>query len=344
MRIVIAPDSFKGSLTSKQAAKIIADTLADDLPEAEIILCPLADGGEGTSEILAPYDNAYLIESAQHIGLSLPEMRALDVMERGSGALGEAILARLDAGKRDFVIGLGGSATNDCGLGMLTALGLKAFDATANPVTPHLGGLMSVCSVDVSGLDRRLHESRFTVLSDVVSALCGKNGATAVYGPQKGVRTEDVSAIDEAVARFAGLCGREYLIETAGAGAAGGLGFALMLLGGEVVSGADYVMEQTGFHEKLNNVDWVITGEGRSDTQTLHGKLPIKVARAARESGTKAALISGAVDEAALPELEKEFDLIIAAQPDGMADDQAMRQAEGLLSDAVRRNAGRFKS
>jgi len=343
-RIVVAPDSFKGTLTARQAASIIADSLASQRPEVEIIQCPVADGGEGTADILSPHlpDNIYLIESAQLIGLNLPGMRSLDVMDRGSAPLGEAILSGLDAGKRDFVIGLGGSATNDCGIGMLMALGLKVFDVEDKQVEPNLASLMSVHSVDLSELDQRLNESRFTVLSDVVSPLCGKKGATAIYGPQKGVRGEDVAAIDEAVARFAELCGGRDLIETAGAGAAGGLGFALMLIGGTIVSGADYVMEVTGFHEKLTDADWVITGEGRSDEQTLHGKLPLKVAEAARDAGVKVALISGSIDKSALPELQKWFDLVVSAQPDGMSVDQAMEQAERFLTEAVKRTVGRL--
>ncbi|MDT8303952.1 MAG: glycerate kinase, partial [Sedimentisphaerales bacterium] len=129
MRILVAPDSFKGSLTSKEAARIIADTLSKQIPDAETFQCPLADGGEGTRTILESYmpDSACLIESAQLIGLNLPEMRSLDVMQRSSAPLGQAILEALDAGRREFVIGLGGSASNDCGIGMLMALGMQAF-------------------------------------------------------------------------------------------------------------------------------------------------------------------------------------------------------------------------
>lgn len=344
-KVVVALDSFKGSLTSKQVAAIIADTLGSTLSDAEIVQCPLADGGEGSAEILAPClpDDVCLIESAQLIGLNQPRMRSLDVMDRGSASLGEAILKGLDAGKREFVIGLGGSATNDCGLGMLMALGLQAFDEHGIPVESNLRGLLSAKSVDVTKLDQRLSESRSTVLGDVVSPLRGKNGATAVYGPQKGVREEVVSVIDEAMGRFAMLSGKPELADTPGAGAAGGLGFAMMLLGGEMVSGADFVMEKTGFCEKLAGADWVITGEGRSDAQTLHGKLPLKVAEMARSAGVKVALLSGSLDKSVLVELEKRFDLVIGAQPDGMSADQAMEQAEKMLSDAVKRNIGRFR-
>jgi len=340
-RVVVAADSFKGSLTAKKAASIIADVLADELSSAEIIQCPLADGGEGTKVILEPYmtDGVCLIESAQFVGLNLPEMASLDVMNRSSTPLGDTMLAGLDMGERDFVIGLGGSATNDCGLGMLMALGMHAVNHAGDLVQPTLAGLLDLASVDTSALNPRLNESRLTILSDVVSPLCGKNGATAVYGPQKGVQAEDVERIDQAMELFALKCRDIFgsdMTNMPGAGAAGGLGFALMILGGEMVSGAEYVMNKTGFHNDLMGADWVITGEGCSDAQTLQGKLPLKVAQAARESGAKAALISGTIDLKVRPELEKVFDLVISAKPDGMDVEQAVAQAESLLIKAVR--------
>jgi len=341
-RILVAPDSFKGSLTSHQAAEIIAATLYKTFPDAEIVQCPLADGGEGTKAILKSHlpEHVCLIESAKLIGLNLPQMRALDVMERGSGAVGEAILTGLDAGRREFVIGLGGSATNDCGLGMLMALGMQAFNEQGTPVEPNLAGLFSLTRIEISGLDPRLSESRLTILSDVVSPLCGKNGATAVYGPQKGVTADDIGPVDRAMQKFSDLCGDAFdlrLADQEGAGAAGGLGLALMLLGGRMVSGADYVMEKCGFYDALTGTDWVVTGEGCSDAQTLQGKLPLKVAQAARETAAKVALISGSVDQGVLSELEHEFDLVISAKPDGMGVGQALQQAEKLLKQATER-------
>jgi len=342
MRILVAPDSFKGSLTSYQAARIIAETLSRYLPEAEIIECPLADGGEGTFEILAPIieSDICLIESAQLIGLNQAQMQSLNVMMRGSAQLGQAIIDGLDSGKRDFVIALGGSATNDGGLGMLLALGMKAFDTDENPVESNLSGLLSVKRIDLSGLDSRLSESRLTVLSDVVSPLCGKNGATAVYGPQKGVQVEEVERVDRAMELYALKCSHAFGFDAStmpGAGAAGGLGFALMLLGGKMVSGAEYVMNKTGFYKALVGADWVITGEGCSDAQTLQGKLPLKVAQAARSKGAKVLLLSGSVGIGSFPELEKEFDLVISAKPEGMDVDQAVQQAEKLLNQATER-------
>ena len=342
MKILVAPDSFKGSLTSTQAAKTIADTLSKTVPDAEIVQCPLADGGEGTAETVAPHlaDSICLIESAQFIGLNLPDMRSLDVMQRGSALLGDAIIVALDAGKRDFVIGIGGSATNDGGLGMLMALGMQAWDAQDSPVAPNLFGLLSLVRIDISNLDPRLSESRLKVLSDVLSPLCGKKGATAVYGPQKGVQRAEVTRIDRAISGFADMCGGAFGFDPhseQGAGAAGGLGFALMLLGGKVVSGAGFVIEKSGFTNQLSDTDWVITGEGCSDVQTLQGKLPFKVAEAARASGVKVALLSGSVDADAEADLKKHFDLVIGTVPEGISVEQAMQQAGEMLIAGVHR-------
>ncbi|HKI59526.1 MAG TPA: glycerate kinase, partial [Mariprofundaceae bacterium] len=235
LKILIAPDSFKGSLTSPEVARIIDCALAESISHAETVQYPLADGGEGTTEIVSPYlsEDVCLIESATLIGLNLSKMRSLDVLQRGSGALGEAMMEGLDFGKREFVVGLGGSATNDGGLGMLMVLGMQAFDKYSMPVKPDLSGLLSLVRIDISDLSPRLSESRLTILSDVVSPLCGKNGATALYGPQKGLRSSEVGRVDQAMRKFARLCGNAVGFDPAtheGAGAAGGIGFALMLL------------------------------------------------------------------------------------------------------------------
>lgn len=336
--IVIAPDSFKGTLTAAQAAAAMTGGIHAVLPDAEIIACPLADGGEGTAEVLAPYlaEGVCLIESARLLGLNLPEMQALHVMQRGSWALGLAMRKGLDAGLREFVIGLGGSATNDGGLGMLMALGMQAFDAQGRRVAANLAGLLSVQRVDMSTFAPELAQSRLTILSDVASPLCGPEGATAVYGPQKGISGEDIQAVDDAMARFARLCGQcgrgEPLMDMPGAGAAGGLGFALMLLDGELVSGAEYVMAKSGFSRKLATADWVISGEGRSDAQTLQGKLPCQVLKAAKVAGCRTALISGSLDASVMAELLMLADHVLAAGED-MPANQA-EAARGLRAAA----------
>ncbi|MDQ7010341.1 MAG: glycerate kinase, partial [Mariprofundaceae bacterium] len=208
MRILIAPDAFKGSLSAAEAAAAMASGIAQAVPDAELVCHPLADGGEGTLEVLLPRlhgrrvsfrgaDGTYcygigrdedaqtvaLIESASLIGLTLPSMQQYPVESRSSAALGETISHALAQGIRHFVIGLGGTATNDGGIGMLSALGMRCMDTVGGQVPPALSGLMDVAAMDISGMDRHLFTSRFTVLSDVFNPLCGPDGGTIVFGP-----------------------------------------------------------------------------------------------------------------------------------------------------------------
>lgn len=336
MKIIIAPDAFKGTLMAKHASEAIETGIHSIFRDAELILCPLADGGEGTADILAPFldDDHCLIESAELIGLHHPDMSSLSIENRSSSALGDAVLNALDQGKRDLIVALGGSATNDAGLGMLMSLGMETLDGNGEPVEPTLSGLLKLEHIDISKMDRRLSECRFTILSDVMSPLCGKQGATATYGPQKGLQLSEIDRVDRAVSHFSKCCRDQFGIDAfdrEGAGAAGGLGYALMLLGGEIVSGARFIMEATGFSEKLKGVDWVITGEGCSDLQTLNGKLPMVVADEAKKAGVSVALLSGSIESDALKPLSERFDIAISAKPVGMSNDEAKLQAEALL-------------
>ena len=348
VKFLIAPDAFKGSLTAGQASEAIAKGIHGVFSNAELVLCPMADGGEGTREVLTPFLSAeqYLIESAELIGLNLPEMSSINIFQRGSAALGDAILRALDDGKRDFIIALGGSATNDAGLGMLMSLGVEAWDSSGRPVEPALSGLLKLARIDISKLDRRLSECSFTILTDVASPLCGKNGATAVYGPQKGVDESEVARIDHAISDFADMCSGAFGFDPClkeGAGAAGGLGYALMLLGGKAVSGAAFVLDVTGFRERLKDSDWVVTGEGCSDLQTLNGKLPMVIADEAKSAGVPIALLSGSVETDARDQLSKQFDLILSAQPDDLSSEDAILQAETLLTEVAAVFAERVK-
>src|SRR5207248_10997115 len=181
--------------------------------------------------------------------------------------LGELIRLLLDAGIKRFLVGLGGSSTNDGGAGLLAALGLKLLDAAGGAIAPTPSGLAALARVEASGLDDRLASARFTILSDVDNPLCGARGATAIFGPQKGVRPESVAAIDARLAHFAALSEaalRRNAKDQPGAGAAGGLGFALLLLGGELRSGAEVVADLLGLDAALAGADWLITGEGRT--------------------------------------------------------------------------------
>jgi len=356
MRILIAPDSFKGSLTSREAAAAMASGIRSAMSDADVFTMPLADGGEGTLDVLHAQcggavrngilyfdDNGVscaLIESARLIGLSLPDMQA-DVFERGSAKLGVAVLAALDAEVQDIRIALGGSATVDGGLGFLATLGCRVLNRAGESVSPDLNGMMQAELIDIGGLDRRLRHVRMTILCDVQNPLCGSQGAVHLYGPQKGIQDNRLTEVESAMQQWGDLCEQAFgvsLMHDAGAGAAGGLGFALCLLGAQAVSGAEYVMAICDFEQVMKTVDWVVTGEGKSDAQTLHGKLPIIVAAKARRNGVKTALISGIIEQAEV--MEKSFDAIHVVCPDGVSVRQSMSSAGVLLQQATARWAG----
>ena len=333
--VVVAPNAFKGSLSALEAAHAIAAGLRRVWPRAEMRIRPMADGGDGTLDAVLsaggerrtarvggaagqPIDAAYgmiesetaIIESAQIVGLTDKGATAHRVETRTTRGLGELIALLLDAGVRKFMVGLGGSSTNDGGAGLLASLGLQLLDQSGGPIEPAPAGLASLARVDASRVDRRLAHSSFTILSDVDNPLCGQRGATAIFGPQKGVRVESVAAIDASLARFASLAenalGRSAK-DRPGAGAAGGLGFALMLIGGEIRSGAEVVADLLGLDAALAGADWLITGEGRTDRQTLRGKAPLVAARHANSLRVPATLISGSIDRGVLPELSRLF-------------------------------------
>ena len=333
--VVIAPNSFKGSMSATEAAAAIAAGVRRVWHDAELRLCPMADGGEGTLAAMlsaggerrsarvsgaagAPVDAAYgliandtaIIESAQVVGLTDQGATAHPVERRSTRGLGELIRILLDAGVRRFVAGLGGSSTNDGGAGLLSALGLALLDAKGHSVEPTPAGLEALSRIDASAFDARLAGTRITILSDVDNPLCGKRGATAIFGPQKGVRPESVPTIDARLEHFAKLSeaavGRSAK-DLPGAGAAGGLGFALLLAGGELRSGAEVVADLLGLDAALEGADWLITGEGRTDRQTLLGKAPLVAAQHATAHGVPATLISGAIERSDLAELSRVF-------------------------------------
>jgi len=340
-RIVLAPDSFKGSLSAPQVCAALTAGLTRVWPDAEIRARPMADGGEGTLDAVLsavgdagsrchrkvcgadgrPIDAAYgmldapagcsaVLEAAQVVGITDREGMTAQVGERTTRGMGELLLALLDQGVRRFMIGLGGSSTNDGGAGVLAALGVSLCDAKGREIGPGPDGLASLAQVDASALDPRLVECAIIIMSDVNNPLTGEHGATAIFGPQKGVTPAQIRDYDAAIARFAALAeaavGRRAAAAP-GAGAAGGLGFALQLLGGRFQSGAEVVADLVGLDAALAGADWVITGEGRSDAQTLLRKAPFVVAEHARAQTVPVTLISGAIDATALPALGKHF-------------------------------------
>lgn len=359
--VVIAPDSFKGSLSAEQVAQAIATGVRRARLDAEVRICPMADGGEGTLEamltrggerrtlsvrgaagplrealtgILA--DGSAVVETAEIVGITDPVGMGVPVEARSTRGMGEAIGALLDAGVRRFFVALGGSSTNDGGAGLLAALGLKLFDAQDNELEPTPEQLARVARVDASRLDARLAHTEFVGMSDVDNPLTGEHGATAVFGPQKGVKPEQVATIDAALAHYADLL-EAALGRTArnlpGAGAAGGLGFALHMLGAQFEPGAETVAREVGLDAALEGANWLITGEGRSDVQTLHGKAPFIACRHAQSAGVPATLLSGAVDSAALPRLAEYFSGCFSPAPGPITLEFAIRDAARLLAD-----------
>ncbi|RXZ38545.1 glycerate kinase [Oxalobacteraceae bacterium CAVE-383] len=357
--IVIAPDSYKGSLSARQVADAIGRGILQAIPQAILHICPIADGGEGTLDAMlhaggktgmlsvrdaggamreAPVallpNGAAVIESAEIVGITDTRAMARPVAERSTEGIGDAIRLLLDRGVRSFLIALGGSSTNDGGAGMLCALGLRLYDATGAILPPGPAALQQLARIDASGLDPRLAQASIVGMSDVDNPLCGEHGASAVFGPQKGVQPDQVAQLDRALAHFADLfesaVGRRAAT-IAGAGAAGGLGYGLLMLGGQLQSGAETVCTHIGLDAHLAGADWLITGEGRSDAQTLHGKAPFIAARRARGFGVDSSLLSGAVDQQALAELGRHFKGCFSIVPGPMTLAQAIADADRLL-------------
>ena len=375
MKIVLAPDSFKGSLSAEAVCAALERGLRRVLPDAEIVQRPMADGGEGTLDAVvtalagtgarrkqalvrnaagqsaeAGYAlikqgviyEAALIEVAQIVGIEDAHNMAVPVGDRSSYGVGELIRLLVNDGIRHFFIGLGGTCTNDGGAGLLAALGVKFTGTFRREISPTPNGLAKLISVDVTGLDARLADCEITLLSDVNNGLTGEHGATAIFGPQKGVAKTDVASVDAVIAAYAERLEaalQKHAKDKPGAGAAGGLGYALQLLGAKFESGAQTVARLTGLAAACKNADWLITGEGRTDAQTLLGKTPFAAAQIAREhghKGLKATLISGGVDAGSLAALNATFNGgCFSIVPGPMALDQAVIRAPELLANAA---------
>ena len=375
MKIVLAPDSFKGSLSAESVCEALQTGLKRVLPAAEIVRRPMADGGEGTLDAVvtalassggarrkqalvknaagqsaeAAYAlikhgiyEAAVIEVAQIVGIEDAHNMAIPVADRSSYGVGELIRLLLTEGIRHFFVGLGGTSSNDGGAGLLAALGVKFTGTFRREIAPSPNGLAKLISVDVTGLDARLADCEITLLSDVNNPLTGERGATAIFGPQKGVAMHDVAKLDAVIDAYASRLEaalQRHAKDKPGAGAAGGLGYALQLLGAKFESGAQTVARLTGLADACKGADWLITGEGRSDAQTLLGKTPFAAAQIAREhgnAGLRATLLSGGVDATALAALNETFNGgCFSIVPGPMALDQAVIRAPELLANAA---------
>lgn len=326
MRVLLAVDKFKGTLSGAQLSEALAAGLRGVSPHHSVVYCPLADGGDGTvdaalaagyaevqCQVTGPFSQrvsaryAYaeaeqtaVIEVAQACGMASLSAEQLDTWRATSYGVGELILHAVEGGAQTVVVGLGGSATTDGGAGMLQALGVKMLDHRGNELGPGGGALAELASLDLAGLDARIRHLDVVIASDVTNPLTGPQGAAAVYGPQKGATPEQVPLLDQNLARLAD-CVEESLnvsrgtfAQAPGAGAAGGLGFAcLSVLGARMRPGIDICAELTGFYDALTSADLVVTGEGKFDEQTLHGKGPAGVAEAARQRNIPVIAVCG---------------------------------------------------
>lgn len=331
MKIVIAIDSFKGSLSSIDAGEITASAIRDVSKNVDVKIFPLADGGEGTvdalteglngkiisTEVTGPLGNKIksrygiipasktaVIEMADAAGITLVPAEKRNPLHTTTYGLGELILQAANDGCREFIIGIGGSATNDCGLGMLTALGVKFLRADGSSVGIYGGDLKDVATVDIKNMAAILRECKFRIACDVTNPLYGEKGCSAVYGPQKGATSEIVRAMDGYIKNFADTVERQLHLtgaEMSGAGAAGGLGYAFhAFLNGKLEPGIDLVLDAIKISDALATADFVITGEGRLDFQTAMGKAPVGVAKLAKKINPNVKVI--AVCGAATPE------------------------------------------
>lgn len=317
-RVLIAADKFKGSLSAVQVAEHVTAGLRAVVPGLDVAALPVADGGDGTVDAAVaagferrtvrvtgplgePVEAAYalrdgtaVVEMAEASGLRHLPPGVFAPLTATTYGTGELLRAALDAGAHTIVLGVGGSATNDGGAGMLAALGARLLDAAGKPVAPGGGPLAGLATADLGGLDPRLAATDVVLAGDVDNPLLGPKGAAAVYGPQKGASGDDVAVLDAALAHYAEVLGATAEAEAPGAGAAGGIGFgALVGLRAAFRPGIEVLLDVLGFQAALDGAALVITGEGSLDEQTLHGKAPVGVAAAARARGIDVVAVCG---------------------------------------------------
>jgi glycerate kinase len=362
--IVVAPDSYKGSMSADMVARSMEVGIRRVIPTAEIKRFPMADGGEGTvhavlsirggekkivavsGALLAKREVEFGVFREQEQLCSVIEVAAIVglpcapgiVEERSSYGVGELIKHCMDIGVRKVLVGLGGSSTNDGGAGVLVALGARLCDQNGAALPPTLEGLKSLHCVDFSQVDRRLDGIEIVILADVDNPLCGLQGATSIFGPQKGIKEDHIEEYDRRLRRLAKCCdewAKRNLSGTPGAGAAGGIGYSLKLFGAKMVAGADMVCQMQDIDRTISAADWVLTGEGHSDGQTLRGKAPYEVARRARRLGKPVSLLSGGVNRADLSLLAPSFDGCFSIIPAPMDLNSAIQSAELLVADAA---------
>ena len=374
MKIVIAPDSFKGSLTALQVSEAIEQGFKKIFPDAEYEKVPMADGGEGTVQSLVDATGGQLltetvtdplggkieanygilgdgmtavIEMAAASGLPLVPIDKRNPMFTTTYGTGDLIKAALERGCRRFIIGIGGSATTDGGAGVAQALGARLLDASGKDIEFGGIGLKNLAKIDMSTIDSRVAESVTVVACDVDNPLTGPRGAAHVYGPQKGATPEQVKLLDQYLEHFAVVVKRDLgkdVKETPGAGAAGGLGAGLMaFLNAELRSGIDIVIEASNLPARVSGASLVITGEGQLDEQTVYGKTPIGVAKVAKRSGIPVLAIAGGIKEGAETSYDAGIDAMMSIAPGPISLDEAIERSTELVVDTAERAARMIK-
>lgn len=364
MKVVIAPDSFKESLTAKQVCDAIQAGLARVWHDAKFVAIPVADGGEGTVQSLVDATQGRLvevkvmgpqgkrveafygmlgdnqtavIEMAAASGLHHVPVAQRDPKLTTSFGTGELIRHALDQGVTKLIIGLGGSATNDGGVGMLAALGARFTNADGDPIQLTGGGLRELTHIDLQDFDPRLQNCDILVACDVNNPLCGDKGASAVFGPQKGATPEDVQLLDGALRQFGLLTEKvtgKMVLESAGAGAAGGMGAALLAYTqARLRPGIEIVLETVQLAHQVSDADLVITGEGRIDSQTVHGKTPMGVAKVAKRFDVPVLALCGCTGDNYQAVYQCGIDAVFAAVPRAMSLENALKESDFNLAD-----------
>lgn len=364
MKVVIAPDSFKESLTAKQVCDAIQAGLARVWHDAKFVAIPVADGGEGTVQSLVDATQGRLvevkvmgpqgkrveafygmlgdnqtavIEMAAASGLHHVPVAQRDPKLTSSFGTGELIRHALDQGVTKLIIGLGGSATNDGGVGMLAALGARFTNADGDPIQLTGGGLRELTHINLQDFDPRLQHCDILVACDVNNPLCGDKGASAVFGPQKGATPEDVQLLDGALRQFGLLTEKvtgKMVLESAGAGAAGGMGAALLAYTqARLRPGIEIVLETVQLAHQVSDADLVITGEGRIDSQTVHGKTPMGVAKVAKRFDVPVLALCGCTGDNYQAVYQCGIDAVFAAVPRAMSLEDALKESDFNLAD-----------
>ena len=366
MKVVVAPQAYKGSLTAIKVAQAMSEGVSNIFPNAEIELCPVADGGDGTLETLVdisggkihkcsvvnPIGNIIdaewgamgdgstaVIEMARSSGLALLDLSERNPLNASSYGLGELIIDALNKGFRNFIVGIGGSATNDAGGGMAQAIGVKLLDRNNIPIEQGGVNLINLDKIDMSNIDKRISESNFQVACDVTNPLTGPEGASEVYGPQKGATRKMIHTLDKALDNFGRVVVKSINKDVAdipGSGAAGGLGAGMIAFTNATLKpGIDIILDAVKLNAKIKTADLVITGEGGMDFQTVYDKAPIGVAKMAKQYGIPTIGISGMLGKDYQIVHQHGIDAAVSIVTGPMSLSEATEKSYKLISDSV---------